>query len=211
MVTFVLNASTVTLPAVTSGVLTIQPTITITTTLTNVHTKKSVTQTILTSTVTDTLQCNILARIMDVGNAIPSLFPSNFIIANSNTASVHVTAPIIPAAPGLSAAKLLRRALIKRDGPDGPLTTTITEFAPATIIYVPGPTSTVTEMNPEVIIITTTSTPAPQTVFSGTVPSTITEPTKTFTSTVHLKETSTQIVTKRHEAVVTITLSAKAC
>jgi hypothetical protein len=82
---------------------------------------------------------------------------------------------------------------------------TITEFASNSIVFVPGPTSIITETNTKEIIITSISTPATNGVLRDSAEH-HNEANKKFTSTVHLKETSTQIVTNTQTAVVTTIL-----
>lgn len=185
--------SIVTIPAVTSGTLTVHPA-RVTTTLTTIITKttKSKTNTRTTATVVKTAGCVAAAPKKDSPKH-KGVKRSDFIAKDERR----------------------KRALAKRDGPDGPLTTTITEITSIALttssplyscVYSSYSSSDdnhqyqhrvhnddnfhVCHFNKLADFRTTT-----QTVFSGTVAHVVTAPTPTRTVTTRLFVTVTNLVT----------------
>lgn len=92
--------------------------------------------------------------------------------------------------------EIAAKTLAKRDGPDGPLTTTIIYYAAPSLVLITAPaTTTVTTLEVDVVS-TTTLTPSPVTAFgSASAVALATAPTITDTFTIRQQQTTTHFET----------------
>jgi hypothetical protein len=179
----------------------------------NTHTKKVHSDTTSTSTTTITPHCTTTSSSPKKPDATKPAAKAEA----SSSSHAPTPSPTNPAkqphgrrSAALSARLARRAQLVKRDGPDGPLTTTVVETAAPVVQTVLAPASTVTETDTVEVVQTSTVTPPPATVLSGTVAATVTS-TMTVFKTTRSSSAVTSTVFETQKAVMRATLLPNAC